>query len=94
MGSVFSSKKEIKLIVVGLDNSGKSTMINTMKNKKTFNEVTPTVGYNIEKFEKANVNFTMFDMSGQNKYRDMWSDYCKNVDGIIFVIDSVDKLRF
>lgn len=33
-------------------------------------------------------------MSGQSRYRDMWSTYCKNVDGIIFVIDSADIVRF
>ena len=33
-------------------------------------------------------------MSGQSKYRDMWANYCKDINGIIFVIDSADKLRF
>lgn len=94
--SIFSKKKELKLIIVGLDNSGKTTIINRLKPKKNFqrNEVTPTVGYSIEIFTKNNINFTVFDMSGQGKYRDMWAEYCKGIDGIIFVIDSADKLRF
>jgi ADP-ribosylation factor-like protein 6 len=33
-------------------------------------------------------------MSGQSRYRELWQNYTKNVDGIIFVIDSSDTLRF
>ena len=33
-------------------------------------------------------------MSGQTRFREMWANYCKDVDGVIFVIDSADKLRF
>lgn len=28
-------------------------------------EVTPTVGFQVEELKKNNINFTMFDMSGQ-----------------------------
>jgi GTPase SAR1 family protein len=49
MGSIFS-KKEIKAIVVGLDNSGKTTMINKLNpDKVNANEATTaTVGFQIE----------------------------------------------
>ena len=63
MGSLFS-KKEIKLVVVGLDNSGnkiphpsesnkfsgKTTIIKSLKPKKSQDDsgTTPTVGYQIE----------------------------------------------
>lgn len=32
-----------------------------------------TVGFLVEKFKYGNVNFTMFDMSGQGRYRNLWS---------------------
>lgn len=35
MGSILGTKKA-KIIIVGLDNSGKSTMINRLKPKKVF----------------------------------------------------------
>jgi ADP-ribosylation factor-like protein 6 len=31
-----------------------------------------TVGFLVEKFKHGNVNFTMFDMSGQGRYRNLW----------------------
>jgi ADP-ribosylation factor-like protein 6 len=38
-------------------------------------EVTPTVGFQVEELKKNNINFTMFDMSGQGKYRTLWEHY-------------------
>lgn len=40
-----------------------------------------------------NVSFTAFDMSGQGRYRDLWEHYYKDCEGIIFVVDSSDRLR-
>jgi GTPase SAR1 family protein len=59
-------KTQVRIIVVGLDNSGKTTLINHLKPKKSQSkEVVPTVGFQVEEFSKANLNFTVFDMSGQ-----------------------------
>lgn len=35
----------------------------------------------------------MFDMSGQNKYRNLWTHYLNEIQSIIFVIDSCDTVR-
>ena len=32
-------------------------------------------------------------MSGQGRYRNLWEHYYKECQGIIFVVDSSDKLR-
>jgi len=47
----------------------------------------------MEKFVKGNYEYKIFDMSGQSKYREMWNSYCKEIEGIIFLIDSSDTLR-
>jgi ADP-ribosylation factor-like protein 6 len=54
-------------------------------------EVTPTVGFQVEAFSKNNLNFTIFDMSGQSRYRELWSHYYREVQAIIFVLDSTDR---
>lgn len=38
-------------------------------------EATPTVGFQVEEFAKYNLNFTVFDMSGQSRYRTLWEHY-------------------
>jgi len=92
MGS--SSSKASKCLVVGLDNSGKSTIINQLKpEQKKSAETVATVGFLVEKFKYDNVNFTMFDMSGQGRYRNLWEHYYSESEGIIFVIDSAEAVR-
>lgn len=94
--SVFGSKKAARVLVVGLDNSGKTTIINHLKPKKAASastEITPTVGFQVEEFKKNNINFTVYDMSGQSRYRSLWEHYYNDVQAIIFVLDSTDRLR-
>ncbi|GLG93683.1 hypothetical protein R5R35_012981 [Gryllus longicercus] len=87
-------KREVNVLVVGLNNSGKSTVINHFKSEEERStEIVATVGFNVEKFRNKNVGFTAFDMSGQGRYRDLWEHYYKECQGIIFVVDSSDRLR-
>uniref|UniRef100_A0A7S1CCX3 ADP-ribosylation factor-like protein 6 n=1 Tax=Bicosoecida sp. CB-2014 TaxID=1486930 RepID=A0A7S1CCX3_9STRA len=88
------SKRECKILVVGLDNSGKTTLINRLKPKKSSSyEVVPTVGFSVESFSKNGLAFTAFDMSGQGRYRSLWETYYADVQAIIYVLDSTDKVR-
>ncbi|KAM9803333.1 ADP-ribosylation factor-like protein 6 isoform 3-T3 [Syngnathus typhle] len=87
-------KKEVNVLCLGLDNSGKTTIINQLKPANTpGQDIVPTIGFNIEKFKSSSLSFTVFDMSGQSKYRNLWEHYYKESHAIIFVIDSSDKLR-
>ena len=74
MGNMGAKKSQI--IIVGLDNSGKSTMINFLKPQKyQQEELAATVGFQVETSQKNKINFTVFDMSGQGKYRTLWEHY-------------------
>ncbi|CAM9548811.1 unnamed protein product [Hapterophycus canaliculatus] len=88
------SRGNMRILVVGLDNSGKSTLIEHIKpNKASTFEATPTVGFQVQEFAKDNLNFTVFDMSGQSRYRTLWEHYFCDVNAIIFVVDSTDRVR-
>ena len=65
MGGMFSNP-EAKIVVVGLDNAGKSTLLHRMKesDESTQSDITATVGFNEESFTANKINFTAFDMSG------------------------------
>lgn len=76
-----NSNKKSKIIIVGLDNSGKSTMINHLKPKKYMvEEIAATVGFKVESFSKSKIDFTCFDMSGQGKYRSLWEKYYRECE--------------
>lgn len=80
--------------MVGLDNSGKSTLINSLTEKRTaVYEVAPTVGFNVEQFDRGKLRFTVIDMSGASTYRSLWETYYTDVQAIMFVVDAADKIR-
>ncbi|VDO51236.1 unnamed protein product [Onchocerca flexuosa] len=88
------SRKQVNVLMIGLDNSGKSTIINEMKAKDDqVTQVLPSVGCATEKFIFNNTTFLVHDMSGKGKYRNLWENYYKEVDGVVFVVDSSDRLR-
>jgi ADP-ribosylation factor-like protein 6 len=91
---LFASKTKLSIVTCGLDNSGKSTIINGLKpTKMRTDNISATIGYSVEEFEKGKVNFKVFDMGGAAKFRDIWAHYYADVQGVIFVIDSADKIR-
>merc|ERR1711974_260082 len=53
----------------------------------------PTIGFNVESVEYKNINFTVWDVGGQDKIRPLWRHYFQNTQAIIFVVDSNDELR-
>lgn len=88
------SKAKMNIIVCGLDNSGKTTIINQMKPEDHRSEnISATVGYSVDTFTKGKVKFTAFDMGGAKKFRSLWESYYATVEGVIFVVDSTDALR-
>jgi len=90
----FKSKRSSKVLCVGLDNSGKSTIINKLKpEKKQALELQATTGYDVQQFTHGSINFTVWDMSGQGRYRNLWEAYYADCQAIIYVIDSADTVR-
>jgi GTPase SAR1 family protein len=53
----------------------------------------PTIGFNVETVHYKNVNFTMWDIGGQDKIRPLWKYYYQGNDAIIYVVDSNDVRR-
>jgi ADP-ribosylation factor-like protein 6 len=86
--------REVSVLIVGLDNSGKSSLLNFLRPRESqSNDIAPTVGFNVENFKCKGLTFNAFDMSGQSRYRTLWGNYYHTTDGIIFVVDSSDKTR-
>merc|ERR1711943_86182 len=53
----------------------------------------PTIGFNVETVEHKNINFSVWDVGGQDKIRKLWRHYYQNTQGLIFVVDSNDRDR-
>jgi hypothetical protein len=62
--------------------------------KDTYQELTRYLpGFNVETVEYKNIQFTVWDVGGQDKIRPLWRHYFQNTQGIIFVVDSNDRDR-
>ncbi|ODV97267.1 hypothetical protein PACTADRAFT_49006, partial [Pachysolen tannophilus NRRL Y-2460] len=85
-------KKEMRILMVGLDAAGKTTILYKLKLGEIIT-TTPTIGFNVETVEYKNISFTVWDVGGQGKIRPLWRHYFQNTQGIIFVVDSNDTDR-
>ncbi|CAG8616562.1 4164_t:CDS:2 [Ambispora gerdemannii] len=83
-------KTELELTLVGLQNSGKTTLVNVIASGQFTEDMIPTVGFNMRKVTKGNVTMKLWDIGGQPRFRSMWERYCRGVNAIVFVIDSAD----
>ncbi|CAF2755047.1 unnamed protein product [Rotaria sp. Silwood2] len=99
MGLTFSSlfqqlfgKKEMRILMVGLDAAGKTTILYKLKLGEIVTTI-PTIGFNVETVEYKNISFTVWDVGGQDKIRPLWRHYFQNTQGLIFVVDSNDRER-
>ncbi|XP_021897523.1 ADP-ribosylation factor 1-like isoform X1 [Carica papaya] len=89
---IFFAKKEMRILMVGLDAAGKTTILYKLKLGEIVTTI-PTIGFNVETVEYKNVSFTVWDVGGQDKIRPLWRHYFYNTQGLIFVVDSNDRER-
>ena len=85
-------KKERRILMVGLDAAGKTTILYKLKLGEVVTTI-PTIGFNVEQVDYKNISFTVWDVGGQDKIRPLWRHYYQNTEGLIFVVDSNDKDR-
>eukprot|EP00760_Papus_ankaliazontas_P032436 PhM_4_TR5800/c1_g1_i1/m.30678/K07937/ARF1; ADP-ribosylation factor 1 len=92
MAKMIFQRKNVRIIMVGLDAAGKTTILYKMKLNEVVTTI-PTIGFNVETVEYKNLKLTMWDVGGQDKLRGLWHHYYANCDAVIYVVDSADTTR-
>ncbi|KAL3874776.1 hypothetical protein ACJMK2_037746 [Sinanodonta woodiana] len=85
-------EKEVRLLMLGLDNAGKTTILKKF-NGEDIDTISPTLGFNIKTLEHRNFKLNIWDVGGQKSLRSYWRNYFESTDGLIWVVDSLDRLR-
>lgn len=83
-------QKEMELSLIGLQNAGKTSLVNVLTTGQFHEDMIPTVGFNMRKVTKGGVVIKLWDLGGQTRFRSMWERYCRGVQAIVFVVDSAD----
>ena len=85
--------KHGKILFLGLDNAGKTTLMGMLKeNRMTQND--PTFQPSAHELQLGGITFTAYDLGGHKQVRRVWKDYMFAADGIVFIVDSADRKRF
>lgn len=100
--SRFYYGKEKKILILGLDNTGKTSILRILEKisiskeeKEIIDEtiIVPTIGFNTETITYNDKSFTIWDLSGNVNVRNFWRCYFMNTKYVIYVIDANDIAR-
>jgi len=87
--------KSARLIMLGLDAAGKTTILYKSSRSRGDDIVTtiPTIGFNVETVTVFDAEFTVWDVGGPDKIRPLWRHYFQHTSSLVWVVDSNDRER-
>eukprot|EP00250_Pteridium_aquilinum_P004149 c14379_g1_i1 orf=169-726(+) len=89
---VKKKEKEMRILMVGLDNAGKTTIVKRINGEDT-SGISPTLGFNIKTMQYKSFRLNIWDVGGQKTLRSYWRNYYEQTDGLVWVVDSSDLRR-
>eukprot|EP01083_Nonionella_stella_P182031 653821_1 len=88
----FAAKETCRISLLGLDNAGKTTLVQQLKTGKIMMEK-PTVYCQTEAIDFKNISLVFYDVPGHTTRRAQWSDYYDMTDCVLWMVDSADANR-
>ena len=86
-------EKEMRILILGLDNAGKTTCVKRFNNQD-ITTISPTLGFQIFSMQFKGYTLNIWDIGGQQSLRSYWRNYFEVTDGIVWVVDCNDSGRF
>lgn len=88
--SLFLFQKELSIAIIGLQNSGKTTLTHMLGGRPFEQDTVPTLGIQISQFSLENSLIKVYDLAGQTRFQALWERCFSKVDLIIYMIDLSD----
>uniref|UniRef100_A0A8B9SKK2 ADP-ribosylation factor-like protein 3 n=1 Tax=Anas platyrhynchos TaxID=8839 RepID=A0A8B9SKK2_ANAPL len=88
------TNRELRIVLLGLDNAGKTTLLKRLASLGDAGVWFPTQGFNIKSVHSHGFKLNVWDIGGQRSVRPYWRKYLGSTDLLIYVIDSADQKRF
>jgi ADP-ribosylation factor-like protein 8 len=79
--------KQLEVVLIGLENSGKTTLLSVLASGAPM-ETVPTVGLDVKLVKRGGLQLKCWDIGGQRQYRSEWGRYTRGCDVVIFVVDA------
>lgn len=77
-----SPDKELRILLLGLDNAGKTTLMKKLASEDV-SHITPTQGFNIKSVQADGMKLNVWDIGGQRKIRPYWRNYFEFTDILV-----------
>lgn len=82
-----------EVLVLGLDGSGKSTFLRVLAGKPPLEGHIPTWGFNSVRLPTRDFKVDLLEIGGSQNLRFYWKEFVNEVDVLVFMVDSADRLR-
>eukprot|EP01094_Clydonella_sp_ATCC50884_P023064 TRINITY_DN5431_c0_g3_i1.p1 TRINITY_DN5431_c0_g3~~TRINITY_DN5431_c0_g3_i1.p1 ORF type:complete len:187 (+),score=58.66 TRINITY_DN5431_c0_g3_i1:111-671(+) len=93
MGGNASIPARTRVILLGLDSAGKTTILYKINKADEVVTTIPTIGFCVEEGRTDNHDFWAWDVGGEDKIRPLWRHYYESARGLAFVLDANDRER-
>mmetsp|Transcript_1821 Transcript_1821/g.1744 ORF Transcript_1821/g.1744 Transcript_1821/m.1744 type:complete len:104 (-) Transcript_1821:74-385(-) len=82
----------VKILLLGLDAAGKTTMIYQLKLGTP--QTIPNLGLALEECKNEELELFCWELGGSDRIRPLYRHYSQGTNGLIWMVDSLDEERF
>jgi ADP-ribosylation factor-like protein 3 len=76
--------RELRILILGLDNAGKTTVLRVLASEQDeIKNTTPTQGFNVKSVHSQGFKLNIWDIGGQRTIRPYWKHYFEGTDVLV-----------